>query len=263
MTGGRHDRSGWGEQLDRQTAARLEWARWAVERWSAFPANQNPRPLVLVESRVRVEKGFTTGPAKLAFVEGRVESTVELPERVIEALRLRDHPARSLGGEPLMIHAAALEEIEFMTDRGPQRLPAWRLSAQDALGAILVLDPDVADWKPATDAAPSRPQVQGPGHRGGMPVEVGEDDRSMLAHWLGGAPSCERYPTAEVVESSKAVAVVPVGEDLGPPGPRTAVGHVHRVPGVLREPLGARVLIDLNGNPQQAIRQTDSLHRAT
>lgn len=263
MTEGRHDRSGWGELLDRQTAAGLEWARWAVERWSAFPVDENPRPLVLVESRVRVEQGFTTGPAKLAFVDGRVESTIKLPERVMDTLRRRGHPARSVGGEPLMIHAAALEEIEFLTDRGPQRLPAWRLSAEDALGAIWVLDPDVADWKPATDAAASHPQVQGPGHRGGMPVEVDQDDRSLLVHWLGGAPNFERYPSAEVVESRTAVAVVPVGEDIGPPGPRTAVGYVHRVPAVLREPLGARVLIDLNGNPQRALRQTDLPHSAT
>jgi hypothetical protein len=252
MTDGRHDRSGWGEQLERQTAAGLAWARWAVERWSAFPVDESPRPLVLVESRVRVEQGFSTGAAKLAFVERRVESTINLPEGVMEPLRRRGHPARTVGGQPLMIHAGALQEIEFMTDRGPRRLPAWGLSAHDVVGAIWVLDPDVSDWTPATDAAPSRPQVQGPGHRGGMPVEVGQDDRSMLVHWLGGAPSRERYPTAEVVESSTAVAVVPVGEDIGPPGPRTAVGYVHRVRAVLREPLGVRVLIDLNGNPQQA-----------
>jgi hypothetical protein len=263
MTEGRHDRSGWGERLDQQTAERLEWARWAVERWAAFPVDENPRPVVLVESRVRVEQGFSTGAAKLAFIGGCVEATIKLPEGVMEPLRRGDLLARSGGGEPLTIHSGALEEIEFVTDHGPQRLPAWRLSAQDALGAIWVLDPDVADWKPETDAAPSRPQVQGPGHRGGLPVEVGQDDRSMLVHWLGGAPNCERYPTAEVVESRAAVAVVPVGEDIGPPGPRTAVGYVHRVPAVLQEPLGARVLVDLNGNPQQAIRQADSLHSAT
>jgi hypothetical protein len=235
----------------------LEWAKWAVERWAAFPVDENPRPLVLVESRVRVERGFATGPAKLAFIEGRVESTVTLPEGVMESLRRRDHPARSVGGEALTIGAAALEEAEFVTDRGPQRLPALRLSAQDALGPIWVLDPDVADWKPAADAAGSYPQVQQPGHRGGMPVEVGQGDRSLLVHWLGGAPNLERYSRAEVIESRTAVAVVPVGEDIGPPGPRTAVGYVHRVPALLREPLGPRVLVDLNGNPQQAIRQTE------
>lgn len=248
--------SGWGEQLDRQTAGSLEWARWAVARWSAFPVDESPRPLVLVESRVRVERGFATGAAKLAFVEGRVETTVRLPEGVMDSLRRRDRPTRSVGGEALTIGAATPDEADFVTDRGPQRLPAWRLSAQDALGCIWVLDPKVADWKPAADAAGTYPQVQQPGHRGGMPVEVGQDDRSLLVYWLGGAPNLERYPRAEVVESRTAVAIVPVGEDIGPPGPRTAVGYRHRVPALLSEPLRARVLIDLNGNPQQAIRQT-------
>lgn len=255
MTGKSHDRFAWGDQLGRRTAGYLEWARWAVERWSAFPFDENPRPLVLVESRVRSERGFTTGAAKHAFVEGRVESAVRLPEGVLDALRDRDHPTGSVGGEALTISAAALEEAEFMTDRGPKRLPAWRLSAEDALGAIWVLDTAVVDWKPASDTDASHPQVQGPGHRGGMPVEIGQDDRSLLVHWLGGAPSCERYMSAEVIESRAAVAVVPVGEDIGPPGARTAVGCVHRVPATLREPLGARVLVDLNGSPQRAVWQ--------
>jgi hypothetical protein len=256
MADGKRERSEWQERFDRQAAEGLEWAHWAVERWAAFPLDEKPRPLVLVESRVRVEQGFATASAKRAFVEGRVESAVKLPEEVMATLRLRSHPARP-GIEPLTIDAAALEEAEFMTDRGKRNLPAWRLSATDALGAIWVLDPDVADWRPTADAAPRYPQGQGPGHRGGMPVEVGQDDRSLFVHWLGGAPNCERYSRSEVVESTTAVAVVPVGEDVGPPGPRTAVGYVHRVPAVLREPLRARVLVDLNGNPQQAIRHTN------
>ena len=258
MTEGDHPRS-WAERLDRRTAEGLEWARWAVARWSAFPIDANQRPLVLVEARVRVEQGFTTAAAKLAFIEGRVESTVAVPDAVIEALRRTDHPARPADGKPLMLDDAALEEIEFRTDRGPRRLPAWRLSAQDALGPIWVLDPDVADWKPATDAGVGQPQVPAPGYRGGMPVEVGADDRSLLAHWLGGAPSCERYQRAEVIESSTAVAVVPVGEDIGPAGPRTAVGYVHRVAAVLSEPLGARVIVDLNGNALEAVRRAEPL----
>jgi hypothetical protein len=252
-----HDRSGWGGQFERRTAAFLEWAAWAVERWSAFPVDENPRPLVLVESRVRVEQGFATGTAKLAFVEGRMESTVQLPARVTELLRGRARPAQTGAEQALIIRAAGLEEATFITDRGPQRLAAWRLSAQDALGAIWVLDPEVLDWRPAADPAPIKPEVQAPGYRGGMTVEVGDDDRSLVVGWLGGAPGSERYSRAEIVESSAAAAVVPVGEDIGPPGPRTAVGYIHRVPAVLSLPLGARVLVDLNGNPQQAVRPTE------
>lgn len=247
-------RSGWAGQLDRRAAHGLEWARWAVERWSGFPVEEEPRPLVLVEPRVRAQDGFATARAKLAFVEGLVESEVELPEGVIQSLRRTDHPSHSVASTALAIHSAELEEAEFMTDRGPLLLPARRLSAQDALGVIWVLDPDVVDWQPAADAAVRLPEGQGPGHRGGMPVEVADDDRSLLVHWLGGAPDFERYLSAQVIESKAAVSVVPVGEDIGPPGARTAVGCVHRVPALLREPLGARVLVDLNGNPQRLIR---------
>ena len=51
----------------------------------------------------------------------------------------------------------------------------------------------------------------------------------------------------------RAFAVVPIGEDIGPPGARTLVGHIHRVPAVLRDPVGARVFVDLRGNARQVI----------
>ena len=60
--------------LDRRFAEDLVWARWAVARWDAFPAERLPRPLVLVGQRAFVEQGFATGEAKLAYLEGRVES---------------------------------------------------------------------------------------------------------------------------------------------------------------------------------------------
>ncbi|MDE3133203.1 MAG: hypothetical protein KGL15_03970 [Acidobacteriota bacterium] len=258
MVDANRDRSEWGDFLDQRMAEGLEWARWAVGCWSAFPVKDVPRPLVLVESRVRIEQGFDTVDAKIAFLGGCVEATVSLPDGVIEALGRGAHPSRRPPREPLVIDAANCEEAEFLTDRGPRRLPAWRLSAEHALGAIWVLDPGVTDWRPARDAGVMPPQVQGPGHRGGRRVEVDADDRSVLVHWLGGPPDNERYRRTEVVESDTAVAVVPVGEDVGPPGYRTAVGYVHRVPAVLREPLGARVLVDLNGNPQEAVRKVHS-----
>ncbi len=59
----------------------LEWARWAVGRWANFPVDQIPGPLVLVGPRAIVEQGFKTGEAKLAFVEGAIESSVALPDR--------------------------------------------------------------------------------------------------------------------------------------------------------------------------------------
>ena len=125
------------------------------------------------------------------------------------------------------------------------------------MGPIWVLDPSAIDWQPAADAGGPPPNRQAPGQDPGARVEVGPDDRTLVVHWLGASPHFERYPTAEVVESAQAFTVVPVGEDVGPAGWRTAAGHVHRVPAVLREPLGARVFVDLHGHAGQAIRTAD------
>ncbi|HEY3946266.1 MAG TPA: hypothetical protein VGL78_13645 [Solirubrobacteraceae bacterium] len=55
--------------MDRRFAEGLEWARWAVCRWSAFPVDEVPRPVVMVGQRVFVEHEFKTGEAKMAFIE--------------------------------------------------------------------------------------------------------------------------------------------------------------------------------------------------
>ena len=255
MADTRGEQSGPGQRrLDRRATEGLEWARWAVHRWSAFPLRRAPRPLVLVASRVRVEKGFKTGEAKTAFLEGRFESCGELPPAVLDALAPHGQPRPRQSGPPLLITAAELSECEFETDRGDRCLPAWRLTAQDALGPIWVLDPHVADWQPAADADGSPPDLQTPAQAPFSRVDVAADERSLVAHWLGASPAFERYPEAEVVESAHAFSIVAVGVDIGPPGVRTAVGFLHQVPAVLREPVGARVYVDLRGHAGRVVK---------
>ena len=45
-------------------------ARWVVEeveqRWGCLPADVEPRPIVLLEERVRVEGGFLDDESKIA-----------------------------------------------------------------------------------------------------------------------------------------------------------------------------------------------------
>jgi hypothetical protein len=41
----------------------------------------------------------------------------------------------------------------------------------------------------------------------------------------------------------------PVAKDVGPPGPRILPGYTHEVVVKLGQPLGARVIVDLHGNP--------------
>jgi hypothetical protein len=157
-----------------------------------------------------------------------------------------------------LITAAELLQAEFETDRGRRRLPAWRLTAEDALGPIWVLDPAVVAWQPVADAGGPVPDLQTPTHAPGARVDVGADDHSLIVHWLGASPAFEHYPRAEVIESAHAFAIVPLGVDIGPPGPRTLVGFVHHVPAVLRNAAGARVYTDLHGRAGRVIRPPES-----
>jgi len=136
----------------------MGWARWAVGRWSEFPVDQTPRPVVLVGSRVHVEAGFATGEAKMAFLEGRWDEAVEVPAPVLDELRGQGSGVRS-GGASLVVTSVELAASEFVTDRGRRRLPAWRLTVQDALGPIWVLDPEIVDWRPSEGAGGDRPTL--------------------------------------------------------------------------------------------------------
>ena len=235
----------------------LEWARWAVGRWANFPVDQIPRPLVLVGPRAIVEQGFKTGEAKLAFVEGAIESSVAMPDAVLRELARQGRSRRSRAVHPLLITEAEVAEAEFLTDRGSRRLTAWRLTVEDALGPIWVLDPDIPDWSPGAADGGAPPRLPAPTQGPGARVDVGPDDCALTLHWLAAPPVYEQYPTAEILESPDAVTLVPVGFDIGPEGPRQAIGHIHRVTASLQRPLGSRVFVDLNGNAGQAIRTAD------
>jgi hypothetical protein len=111
-------------------------ARRAVGRWTDFPADADPRPLVLLDGPVRVTKGFATGDAKLAFLQGAVVAEDYVPQ---DAVRMLCRPASGADPRPrgqLRIVGAERSEAEFATDRGHQILPAWRLKAEAALGPI-------------------------------------------------------------------------------------------------------------------------------
>jgi len=231
----------------------IEWARWAVARWAGFPVARVPRPLVLVGPDQWPEGGFRSGDAKLAFLYGRVEADVALPETVLAALRARPHQAPSHRGPraPLVITGAARSETEFLTDRGRRVLPAWRLTVSNANGPIWVLDPDVASQAWAPEEPPSLPPpFQGSPHRS-ISATVGPDDRTLTFYFTGADAAFEEYTGAELVESAQAIAVVPVVRDIGPSGPRRLVGHRREVAVGLNELLGRRVLVDLDGSPGQ------------
>lgn len=222
----------------------VEWARWAVACWDAFPVDREPRPLVLLGPAAHARNGFRSQRAKRAYLNGWIESEVELPSAVLEILGRRPD-----GERPIVITAAEQCAVEQRTDRGPRWLPGWELTSAQTLGPIVVVDPEVVarTWSPPQPGTPP-PSGHEPGH---APVSGEADGHTLTYRFTGGLPSFERYPSAEVVESAQAVAVVPQAEDIGPPGPRAAVGFGRRITVTLSEPLGARVLVNLHGQASE------------
>ena len=192
-----------------------------------------------------------------AFARGGVDAGKRTRSKENEQRPEREDPDRCIGGRDERAaghHFGEPSEMEFLTDRGLRRLPAWRLLAEGAMGPIWILDPEVALWQPSGAAEVALPKVQAPAQDPGARIEIAGDDRTVTLHWLGAAPEYECYPSAETVESDQAVALVAHGRDSGSRGIRLAIGHVHRVPAILQAPLGARVFVDLQGNAGRVIR---------
>ena len=152
------------------------------------------------------------------------------------------------GRTTLRLTAAILAHTEFATDRGSQRLPAWRVEAVDTLGPIWVLAEEAQAhcWSP-----PEVPDGERIGPRMLMSATVGPDGRELIVGFTGGRESLLRYE-AEAVESAAAVSVVSLGRMTRRLPPETAItmeGHRREVRVTLAEALGGRVLVNLDGTP--------------
>jgi hypothetical protein len=216
-------------------------AQAALALWSSFPVDNDPRPLVINDIRVR-SSGFSSGEAKLAYMAGGVESDVDLVPGVMDLLR---PDPRSFDGPRLRITAADLTVSQFMTDRGPRQLPAWRLTIAGVTGPVMVLDPQVPDWWPSDwDERVSRYEGQNPA------ADVAADGRTLTYRFIG-APEYEmNFPSADVHETAAAVMVVPTGQPVEPrPRWSMLVAAQRQVTVQLTRPLGNRVLINFIGQP--------------
>ena len=60
---------------------RREQARRGLEAWAGFPADREPRPLVLLGPAAR-PGGFPGGQSKLAFLPGAVQAAPGFPAAV-------------------------------------------------------------------------------------------------------------------------------------------------------------------------------------
>jgi hypothetical protein len=245
----REDPEAWQKGHDRRLEAEREWARWALEQWSGFPVRAHPRPLVFVGPTARPEGGFHTVAAKLAFHRGDIEAMVPIPDDVLRSLKPRrplQAPLRP-NDRPLRVTDAAKVHAEFLTDRGRRSLPAWRLRAEDAIGPIWVLAPEVGCWSPPDPPTRVAP-LPGRPHRA-RESWIETDGVTLHFHFIGDPSSVTEYPSAEVIESSEAVTVLPFPHDIGPLGWRALPGKEREVVAKLARPLVGRVLVDLDASP--------------
>ncbi len=218
---------------------RQERARAGLQAWSGFPADRQPRPLVLL-SPAASAGGFPDGQKKMAFLRGAVEVAAPgFPGQILQALR--GQPG-DYAGPPLLVTTATLSSTEFCTDRGRRQLPAWKVRAQDVPEPIWVLDPATRRqaWQP--------PGPDLHGWRGTTAV-LDADGRTLTMSFIGSPAGFTDYPDADVLESGGAVAIVPIPVDTGPPGLRIAIGQLREVTVSLARPLGERVLLDETGSP--------------
>ncbi|MFF5228503.1 hypothetical protein [Dactylosporangium sp. NPDC000521] len=215
--------------------------RAALARWSDFPAERHPRPVVLLGDPASAGAGFTGNAAKQAFAAKRFSVTAALPAGPATAtVALPDGPAelrvtgaaaavaalvRPLAGSAdpvLVLDQVRYAPAAFPTDRGPLPLPAWQFSGPGVLGTIA--------WPAVDPAALWRP---GENPDAGTTATIAGDDRTLTVALLTPAGgTCPGSPvvtfTAEAVASPAAVAV----------GLRAAVtGSV--VPGPARDGCGS------------------------
>jgi hypothetical protein len=219
-----------------------------LQAWSEFPADRDPRPLVLLGPMVRAGPFPADGRAKLAFVRGLVEAAPGVPAEVLQALRPRPQEAGP-PVEPLLVTTATLGTAEFLTDRGQQQLPAWEVHAHSVPEPIWVLDPETGRhaWRP-----PGLDDHERSWH--GSRAELGGDERTITLSFTGIPRAYADYRNAEVLEAGAAVAIVPVPVDIGPPGYRFARAERREAGAVLTRPLGPRVLLDGDGSPALVLR---------
>jgi hypothetical protein len=238
----------------------------ALEQWKDFPAEGGKRPLVVLQGIAG--GGWRTSQAKSAYMSGgwRIPSHLpETPDRVdgypvisareaLKVLRAEDADGRR---QPptLQITEVRMSSIpDAVTDRGPRRLPAWRVTFREGTEPLFI---------PAVAAPVRFADGTAGGWNGDLAVGDTEATTLMLRHLgaQGGAGRCGAHYRVEIEESPAAVAYRVV-RDTRPAGAEpndaaTCAGKAmlfaHETPIELAAPLGGRVLVRVGGVVGHAI----------
>jgi hypothetical protein len=221
-------------------------ARRGLEAWAAFPADRDPRPLVLLDTipAIRPSGNFPSTSTDRAFAHRAFKAVPGFPASILEALRGQSGQYAGPLPPPLLLTDATLGSFRYETDRGERTLPTWEVRAQGVDQPIQVLDPVVMSgqvWEP-----PDRKRITGQRPR----VALGGDGRTLIMMFTGSPFADRDQPPARILELGGAVALV-FKERQRPrrSGWYTAQGVGREVTALLERPLGNRVLLDLTGAP--------------
>jgi hypothetical protein len=226
----------------------------ALRTWSAFPVRASTRPLVLLEGYVlNPDGGFPNDNSKIAFGNGAITAPTSWPSSatsdlgfpIIEAaaaFKTLTTPSSVLGSPPtLAVTDVALGSGWFLTDRGPQLLPAWLFSLSGVQSPAKVLA-----------VAPSRIYADPTFRTGNSPTQlaatVDVGDRRFVVSFPGApggnGPCTERY-TSDVKESKQALAIAIISH-VNDSGPQACAlpAYTRHLTIKLAAPLGSRVVVD-------------------
>jgi hypothetical protein len=223
------------------TAVMENWVGEEVRaRWAEFPIGAYPRPLVMLDTRVRLEgEGFVDVDTKMAWHEGAIETDLTIPPAVLGLL-----PARRQGRATktvVTISEFSLTNAPFRCDRGPRELPAYRLKITGWRGSCVVLAPEVQCWWPVSEAEWQLGT--------GGTANVDEDGVTIHFPAFGGVltefhrAEFQEHPTTVVGRAITSQRKVPPGTAV------VAIGINRMVTGRLAAPLGDRVLLRESGEP--------------
>jgi hypothetical protein len=251
----------------------------ALATWRGFPVDRHPRPIVPAAPIVQFS-GYTTGDAKLAALSGSYRVAIALPPDPVPTMmtlpdgptavpvvgaaaaveRMRAAGEMKSGGNsappPLDIVGFELATAQVLTDRGPLRLPVWRVHTADEIGPTLVLAlADSALYRPSGLSADL--YLTDPGIKSAV---LSGDGRRLTVTVTEPVPQCPGEPvyqsTPKLTESASVVVISFAVTQTGiVPGLRGAscadVLQLRAVPYLvdLTAPLRERVVVNADAAP--------------
>lgn len=184
-----------------------------LRRWSTFPVDEDPRPIVLMRPIVDTPEGFANGTMKSDFAFGRWKNPSDLPDaparaggypimsasEALDALRRAegDGPPRP-GPSQLTVRDVRLDHAKVPTDRGPRQMPVWIVRFHDTRGeSVIPAIARTARWTAAEGGPSSRY----------LTAQIDPSDQVLTVPYPDGSDPCSGRWRVQVKESAQAVAI--------------------------------------------------------